>query len=155
MGLIDDIDWNIAVGFVPTLLSFFAYIVPLFLTLVYFIFGSEFILFVWIDNVLVFLITHWVSNVTPLVHIFSLLIYFYYIAFIYEEDAQTKGLLAFFYISIVFEVLIGYKYTQQTMESSGDACRHLNPQWDFISRGAKLYPTILYLFGIKDRKKGG
>ena len=41
------------------------------------------------------------------------------------------------------------------MESSGDANRHLNPQWNYIPRGVKLYPTILYLFGVKDRKAGG
>ena len=56
---------------------------------------------------------------------------------------------------IFFEALIGYFYTERTMMSSGDANRHLNPQWDFIPKGAKLYPTILYLFGFKDRKMQG
>ena len=144
--------WDIIIGAIPIFLSYFAFNVPFWLTIIYLVFGSEFILFVWLDEVLVFLITHWVSNVTPLVHLFSLFIFLFYIA---SNQTESDGLKAFFYIMTVLEALIGYFYTERTIESSGDACRHLNPQWDFIPRGAKLYPTILYFFGIKDRKEGG
>jgi len=41
------------------------------------------------------------------------------------------------------------------MESSGDANRYIKPDWNYIPSGAKLYPTILYLFGIKDRNEDG
>ena len=141
----------VLLGIIPAFFSYFAFNVPFWLTLVYLIFGSEFIIFAWIDEVLAFLITHWVSNMTPLIHIFSI---FVFLLFITTADAAA-GLNMFFYIMIVFETLIGYFYTKRTIESSGDACRHLNPQWDFIPRGDKLYPTILYLFGIKDRRKEG
>ena len=141
----------VLLGIIPAFFSYFAFNVPFWLTLVYLVFGSEFIIFAWIDEVLTFLITHWISNITPFIHIISILLF---LTFSRNEDA-SEALKMFFYSMIVFESLIGYFYTKRTMDSSGDACRHLNPQWDFIPRGEKLYPTILYLFGIKDRKKEG
>ena len=71
--------FDLILGLVPTFLSYFAFNVPFWITLVYMVFGSEFFIFAWIDDVLVFLITHWVSNVTPLVHIISLLVYLTYL----------------------------------------------------------------------------
>ena len=139
-------------GILPAALSYLAYMVPFFLTIIYLIFGSEFILFVWIDEVLIFLITHWVSNITPLIHISSL---FMFLLYVMSDKGTDDNWDIFYYIMIVFEAMIGYFYTERTMLSSGDANLHLNPQWDFIPKGAKLYPTILYLFRIKDRKMGG
>ena len=72
--------WDIIIGVIPAFLAYLAFNVPFWLTIAYLIFGSEFILFAWIDDVLVFLITHWVSNVTPFIHLFSLGIFFLYIA---------------------------------------------------------------------------
>ena len=64
------------------------------------VFGSEFILFAWTDDVLVFLITHWVSNVTPLVHIISLFIYLLYLSS--NSNYNSEGVKMFFYILTVF-----------------------------------------------------
>ena len=111
-------------GVVPAALSYLAFNVPFWLTIVYLIFGSKFFLFAWLDEVLVFLIMHWVSNITPLIHIFSIFLLVLYIA-LSENGIGVFDVL--FSIMIVFESLIGYFYTQRTMESSGDACRHLNP----------------------------
>ena len=49
--------------FFPAIATLYAYIIPLFLTLVYGLFGASFFLFAWVDNVLAFLIEHYISNV--------------------------------------------------------------------------------------------
>jgi len=137
----------------PAVYSILIFIVPFFLAIFHGIFGSEFILFAWVDDLLVFLITHWVSNVTPLIHIGAII---YFVTYMAEIDTGVIGWEdAFFSCMIVVEALTGYFATQRTMKSSGDANRYLNPQWNFIPRGAKLYPTILYLLGIKKRKVDG
>ena len=103
-----DGSWDIILALLPPALSYFSFSVPFWLTLVYLIFGSEFILFAWIDDVLVFLITHWVSNTTPLVHILSIFIYLLWISY---NQGESEGLKMFFYILTVIQALIGYFYT--------------------------------------------
>ena len=100
--------WDIILGIIPTFLAFFAFYAPFWLTVIYLIFGSEFILFALVDDVLAFLITHWVSNVTPLIHIFSLLVFILYLGL---NRNESEGLRMFFYIMTVLEALIGYFYT--------------------------------------------
>ena len=59
--------------FIPALATFYAYIVPFVLTLIYALFGGDGFLFGWVDVVLGFLIEHYLSNVQlvfPLVVLF-------------------------------------------------------------------------------------
>ena len=51
--------------------NFFAYALPFVLTVLYFITGSDWILVYWLDNVLIFLIEHWVSNYNIFIMIFT------------------------------------------------------------------------------------
>ena len=69
---------EVILGLIPSFIAYFAFNVPFWIALIQMVFGSEFILFAWTDDVLVFLITHWVSNATPLVHIISIWIYLLY-----------------------------------------------------------------------------
>ena len=50
--------------------TFFVYVIPAFFSLFYLAFGASFILIRWVDNFLVFLIYHYVSNITPIFIIF-------------------------------------------------------------------------------------
>ena len=49
--------------FIPGLVAIYSYLVPLLLSVIYMIFGANFFLFSWLDNVLVFLIEHYISNI--------------------------------------------------------------------------------------------
>ena len=49
--------------FIPGLIAFYIYVVPLLLSVIYMIFGANFFLFSWLDNALVFLIEHYISNI--------------------------------------------------------------------------------------------
>ena len=89
----DGTGFDILFGILPAFLGYFAFNVPFWLTLVYLVFGSEFFLFAWIDDMLVFLITHWVSNITPLIHIFSLFVFLLYLG---TNRSASDALKAFF-----------------------------------------------------------
>ena len=49
--------------FAPAIVTGYAYAIPFLLTLVYILFGANSYLLSWLDNVLVFLIEHYLSNV--------------------------------------------------------------------------------------------
>ena len=49
--------------FIPAIIVFYIYAVPFVLSLFYIIFGANFFLFSWLDNVLVLLIEHFISNI--------------------------------------------------------------------------------------------
>ena len=75
-------DWYM----IPVYLTSLVNVIPFFLSLVYLLLGADFFLLLWVDNLLVWLIKHWVSNFSFLfnfvIFIPYWIFYAYYVPFV-------------------------------------------------------------------------
>ena len=69
-----DVGYEFIFYIIAPVIGFYAYIIPFCLSVVYAVFGANFFLFSWVDNLLVFVIKHWVSNITMIVFLINPLI---------------------------------------------------------------------------------
>ena len=46
---------------------------------------------------------------------------------------------------------IGFSFNQ-AMYSSVGAIQYMQPEWDEVPNGQRLWPSLFYLFGIKDKR---
>ena len=97
-----------------------AYTIPFWLTIILAILGADWWLVYWVDDVLIFLIEHWISNYNLIVIFFTLYIIFYAISphtkELYDVTAVIYGILA-----LLFEYM--------TIIVSTNAIRHIDPSW--------------------------
>ena len=80
-----DAGLEILLLFLPSVIASYAYVVPFILSLIHIIFGSDFFLFSWVDNVLAFLIEHYLSNV-QLIMPFAV-----YLTWVFVSDVDVTG----------------------------------------------------------------
>ena len=113
----DDFNDELELLILPALLSFFTYMLPFLLTNLYFITGSDWILVYWLDDVLVALIEHYVSNINPILTVVTLTVMFH--AFANGKNSKEYLWTAFFY------TLIAVLWEWVTLEVSVAAIRHL------------------------------
>ena len=120
---------------------------PIFLgQLTFAILGSDFILFSWIDNVLIFLIMHYVSNVTFLFLLLDLFIFFQ--EFFLAGDILSIGDI----IMIAIQIFQDYYYWNLTMQDTRQAIRYMDPEWNEIAEGELWYPSLFYVLGLAEKK---
>ena len=124
--------------FLPSYLGFFAYYIPFVVSVFYMIFGANFFLIRWVDNFLVFLIYHFVSNITPLLHGLTL---FVVISTFSDVDWNAIHLT-----TLGLQTLSGLYFWYQTANVSIEAIQHVDPYWLKVAPGP-LWPSIAYFFG--------
>ena len=70
----EDFDAEVIILFVPIVTNFYAYSLPFILTVLYLITGSDWLLVYWLDDVLIFLIEHWISNYNVFIMFFTFVV---------------------------------------------------------------------------------
>ena len=105
--------------------TFFVYVIPTFFSLFYLLFEAA-------GNLLVFLIYHYVSNITPLFIIFTMITFAFY--------SVVPSLIALY---LTVALLLWYA----TMAYSIEAIHYVDPSWNKVAPGL-LKPSIAYLFGL-------
>ena len=114
-------------------LSFALLQVPFWLSVLYLVFGSTFFLFSWVDDVLVLLIEHYVSNVSPF------FVFFHFILFWLSYSNRDQSFARFSEVHILmllFGLATSGYFWEQTMLASVDAIRYLDPSWnDEVAEG--------------------
>ena len=96
-------------------------------------FGANTILLQWVDNFLVFLIYHYVSNITPLMILGTTIALI--VVFVNNHGGFPYFLIVNFYIA--FNLVLWYLI----MKISIDAIHDINPYWNKVAHGL-LWPTI-------------
>ena len=134
--------------FIPGLVALYAYLVPFVLSIFFIIFGADFFLFSWLDDALALIIEHWIGNVAPL--LILTVFWAYWTVSKSPEDVYLQYQL----ISFSLNTLIAAYYWNRFMYESVDAIRYLNPEWNKVSPGERLWPSILYLLGLKEYSGG-
>ena len=105
---------------IPTLFNAMAFTIPFWVTIIYAILGADWWAVYWVDDVLLFLIEHWISNYNMFAIIFTLYIMFYAISSrtkqMYDVTAVIYGVLA-----LMFEYMV--------IIVSTNAIRYIDPTW--------------------------
>ena len=128
--------------FIPGLVAIYSYLVPLLLSVLYMIFGANFFLFSWLDNALVFLIEHYISNV-QLVLLGSVLFSIWAI----------RAYVGLYHLTtMLLQSLITLYYWDRIMYKSVNAIRYLDPTWNKVSAGNRLWPSLAYILGVRSRE---
>ena len=127
--------------------SMFQY--PFWLSVIYMLFGAEFFLFRWVDDMLIFLIKHFVSNLNFFFVIWQPILLFW------SWHSLAGSYFSEFHISaFVFSLLSTGYFWNRTMRVSPGAIRYVDPSWDEIAEGERLWPSILYFLGVVDKNGG-
>ena len=70
----EDFDAEVIILMVPIVTNFYAYSPTFILTVLYLITGSDWLLVYWLDDVLIFLIEHWISNYNVFIMFFTFVV---------------------------------------------------------------------------------
>ena len=122
--------------------------VPFWLSVIYLIFGQSFFFFSWVDDVLIFFIKHYVSNLSPS---FILLQFLYFLSSYVQQDNYDMGyggFGGFHVVKLIADVAITGFFWNRTMYESVGAIRYMDPSWSEVSDGERLWPSIAYGLGI-------
>ena len=145
---------EVIIFFIPALLLIYEYAVPFVLSLIYSIFGAEFFLFSWVDNALVILIEHYLSNLS----LFNLWTIFT-LSFIAVQDSEdtwaTSEYGTYHTIVAVIQFAISLYFWNRRMLASVNAIRYLDPEWNKVSAGNRLWPSIAYLVRLAKYDNAG
>ena len=133
--------------FIPLGLAYY-YQIPFWLGVVYLVFGSNFFLFSWVDNVLIFLIKHFVSNTVFLM--FLMQFFNFYVSYD-SRDQFLMGFSEFHVMALVLGLLTTGFFWNRTMYDSVGAIRYMDPSWNEVPDGERLWPSLFYLFGLVDK----
>ena len=57
--------------------------------------------------------------------------------------------------AVLLELVIIFYYWDRTMNKSVDAIRHLRPTWHKVLPGKRLWPSLFYLLGLRERDHYG
>ena len=151
------VGFEIILLFTPALVAFYAYIVPFVLTVIYALFGGDGFLFGWVDVVLGFLIEHYLSNVQLLFPLVVLGVWQSLSSI--ETDGNYWSLEQeaneYHLATVLLELVIVFYYWDRTMFMSVDAIRHLRPTWQKVLPGKRLWPSLFYLLGLRERDHYG
>ena len=113
-----------------------------------------------VGNSAVWNIEHYVSN-TSIITV-ATTIYFSILFLTFAEEFEDEdlpiwadiffsdGATGFHSLSIIFlfSQVLGYIYF--IMKNSVGAIRYLDPSWDKLNDGELLWPSIFYIFGVKN-----
>ena len=121
----DSLEAQITLFFGGPMVTFFVYVIPAF-------FSSFYLLFEAAGNLLVFLIYHYVSNITPLL-IISLI-------FLFASSSVAP-------VQIALYSTVALLFWYATMANSIEAIHYVDPSWNKVAPGL-LKPSIAYLFGL-------
>ena len=146
--------------------------VPFISVFLYLTFGSDFFLFRLVDEVSIFMIQYWVSNVGFIAHWLAISAIFTAIVeadYNYQSDdywapnycSDYNGLwggntcpskfVSFLYLLIHMGLALYFEFNH--ISRGIDAIRHIDPFWNEHRRF--LFPSLFYTFGIVDEEKGG
>ena len=90
-----------------------------------------------IEDLLILLITHYVSNVSP----FLVFIQFYLFWISYRnQDEWDMGFAEVHFLMLLFNLATTGIFWEQTMRISVDAIRYMDPSWDEVAEGERLWP---------------
>ena len=122
--------------------------VPIILSLVYLVFGSL-SQFSWLDDVLIFLIEHYLSNILPL---FFGVIYLFSWHWVQDSEEAVFTVESNSYHTLVALLQFGFHlfYWNQTMLTSVNAIRYLDPSWSKVEEGDRLLPSAAYFLGLAE-----
>ena len=116
---------------------------PFWLSVIYLIFGAQFFLFRWVDNALIFMIKHYISNMSLIMVIYQPILLFW------SLNGLAGRYFSEFHVSaFVFSLLSTSYFWNRTMKVSPGAIRYLDPSWDEVAEGDRLWPSIAYALGL-------
>ena len=120
--------------------------------MIYGLFGADFILVAWVDELLAWLIEHYVSNFTFLAFVFGGLIWLFLIwAWLSPSLSGGADIVVLFTIT---QALLGLLWWL-TMQVSVNAIRRVDPAWNKLDEGDLLWPTLFYVFGFVEWREQG
>ena len=135
----EDIGNEFLVLIYPIVTNFFAYAPPFMLTVMYYITGSDWILVYWLDNMLIFLIEHWVSNYNIFIIMFA--------SITVLRAISTKSSRGYWIMAVLY-LLQATLWEWVVLTRSVASIRYLDPSWNWVNLGGILCPSIFYGVGI-------
>ena len=121
--------------------------------MIYAIFGANFFLFAWVDEVLVYwILSRFVPNMT-----FWLLVIDFAIFLVMTkvEGRWIAKFNAFHLCLLIFQMSFDSYFWHRTMKLGRDSIRFVDPSWNEIEEGALLWPSFFYTLGFVEKKRGG
>ena len=143
------IGFEIFVIFWPIMVTYAIFVPTIMLQLFYLIFGSEFFLWSFVDELLLFVFVAVVPNLTFFVSVVSA-----FVGLAFSSDGQSSYIGDDWHIITIIYVLQAVLYNRYTYKTLPDAIRYVKPEWDFVGEGQPLYPTPFYLLGIERHPDG-
>lgn len=128
----------------PIAITYFAFGLPLAITLIYMI--SFQALSPWLNNILAFLIEHWVSNISIVILVLILVV----LLRAFFSASSTSGYLR---LGIIYG-LLGTLFQWLILRFSADSVRFVTPDWDKIEPAGYMCPSVMYLIGLCEYWEG-
>ena len=132
--------WELILILLPAFLSWGAFGPVVQGMVFYLVFGSEFFLWSFIDELLVVALQHWVPFATFGISFMSVLW-----AFAFSRSADYGD--AWNLIAISYTVQ-AYFFNKRMYDALPGAIRFIKPTWNYVEEGQPLYPNIFYWFGF-------
>ena len=118
---------------VPIAISYFSFGIPFTLSILHLVTG-------WFSSILVFLIHHWVSNM-------SIVIIFFVFVLLQKSIFESKTSSNLTYTMIAYAVLAAlWEWVKVT--NSVEALRYVDPEWNLEPPGGNLCPSLFYVVDI-------
>ena len=119
--------WEFFTYLIIPIYVFFVLQVPFWLSIIYYIFGSSFFLLSWLDNVLIFIIKHFVSNLSPTFVLIQFLLFWTSYS---TRDSSGIYFSEIHVAAFIFGVAITSYFWNRTMYDSVGAIRYMQPSWN-------------------------
>ena len=127
-----DIGWDILLFAVQLYAGYIALFPVLFLQIVNLVFG-------WFDGLLVFLITHWVSNATFAITVYQLFLNWLFLA---DGERRSEG----FRSMTIWYAVQAFFFINATQKLSPKVNAYIKPDWEHFMGEERLLPSVFYLF---------
>ena len=137
---VDNFSDEVTIFFIPSIASLYFYQLPFFLTVIYFIFGADWLLVYWVDDLLKYVIEYYVSNIS----IFMIFLTTVITLQAFSDNQKTDG---YIYTAIFFALISGF-WEWVVLTSSVAAIRHVDPSWRKVNLGEILCPSLFYMLNI-------
>ena len=139
----DDIDSGVLATYTfSSVLKFLVFLLPFNLQATYGIFGSDFFLFSWVDEVLAnWIMPRFIPNMTFWLVVLDL----------YLFSRFTSESFMFHLWMFIFQIAQDLYWWDATMKSGRDSIRFLDPSWNEIASGDRLWPTFFYTLGLVEK----
>ena len=147
-----DIGWEVAYYIFIPFFVLIANQVPFWLSVIYLLFGANFFLLSWVDNVLIFLIKHWASNLAALIFFWQPVVFL----LAWRDDGVSEQAFSEFHLlMMIFSLAFTGLAWNKTMYESVGAIRYLDPSWNEVADGERLWPSIAYGLGLVEKDSHG